>query len=159
MRKLTLITGLIAAGLLGLLWLGTGIVTEIDRNRAAILEAQANIEQARAMQESARAAQEAAQAAQIASAGQSTVSVMVAVLFGMVLAAVIGFAALYVYLRFFRETPQPAERIHIPAAPRERLPQVDPQQAMLQQMTQMMMLEMLSRYSERLPAPRQEGER
>ena len=158
MRKLTLITGLIAAGLLGLLWLGTSIATEIDRNRVAILEAQANIEQERAMQESARAAQEAAQAAQIASAGQGTVSVMVAVLFGMVLAAVIGFAALYVYLRFFRETPQPAERIHIPV-PRERLPQVDPQQAMLQQMTQMMMLEMLSRYSERLPAPRQEGER
>ena len=158
MRKLTLIAGLIAAGLLGLLWLGAGIATEIDRNRVAILEAQANIEQARAMQESARAAQEAAQAAQIASAGQSTVSVMVAVLFGMVLAAVIGFAALYVYLRFFRETPQTAERIHIPA-PRERLPQVDPQQAMLQQMTQMMMLEMLNRYSERLPAPRQEGER
>ena len=155
MKRLSIFVGLIAAGLLGLLWLGTGIATEMDRNRVAILEAQANIEQARAMQESARAAQEAAQAAQIASAGQSTVSVMVAVLFGMVLAAVIGFAALYVYLRFFRETPQPAERIHIPV-PRERLPQVDPQQAMLQQMTQMMMLEMLSRYSERLPAPRQE---
>ena len=137
--------------LLGLTWAGASLATSFDRNRVAIAQAQAAIEQARAAQEAAIAAQEAAQAAQIASAGQTTISTFQSVLFGMVLAAIIGFAAVFVYLRFFRPATQPVTRIHIPSQHQEPLPDVDPQQALLQQMTQIMLLEMLGRQMERLP--------
>ena len=129
--------------LIGLLFVGSSLVLNFNRNRVTIVQAQAAIEQARAVQEAARAAQ-------IASAGQTTVSTLNALLFGMVLVSIIGFAATFVYLRFFRTTRQPVERVHIPSAPSERLPQVDPQQAMLQQMTQMLLLELLGRYTARL---------
>ena len=158
MKKLAIFTIIALGLLLFLAWLIGSITTAMDRNRVAIAQAQANIEQARAMQEAAIAAQDAARAAQIASAGQTTVSTLNAVLFGMVLAAVIAFAAVFVYLRWFRETPQTVERIHIPPALRESLPESDPQQAMLQQLSQMMLLELLQRQMERLPQPRPEDE-
>jgi hypothetical protein len=152
MKKLFAFTLFVVAILLILAWLGTGIATVMGRNRVAIAQAQANIEQARAMQEAAIAAQEAAHAAQIASAGQTTVSIINAILFGMVLTAIIAFAVIFVYLRFFREATQPTTtRVHIPSIPREHLPEADPQQALLQQMTQMMILEILQRQMERLP--------
>ena len=99
MKNFPVAITLIVGVLLGIVWLGASTAVDLGRNYTSILEAQASIEQARAIQE-------AAVAVQIASAGQTRVSTINSLLLGGINAAIIGFAVVYVYLRWYRP-PQP----------------------------------------------------
>lgn len=124
---------------------GALVAINLTQNRVAIVQAQAAIEQA-------HAAQEAAKAAQIASAGQAAMGIGQTIVLLLVILAVLGFAALYVYLHFFKNVPDashPANSSRFPSQMGQpSLPQIDPQQLLLQQMMtqQAVLLEILAQH-------------
>jgi len=127
---------------------GALVAINVSQNRVAIAQAQAAIEQA-------RAAQDAAKAAQIASAGQTALGIGQTIILILVLAALVGFAAVYVYLRFFRRAPAAETQVHaLPSYQPPRISQPDNQQLLMQQMQQMnqlLMMEMLTQRRQALP--------
>ncbi|RMH46189.1 MAG: hypothetical protein D6694_03760 [Gammaproteobacteria bacterium] len=135
---------------------GALVAINFTQNRVAIMQAQAAIEQAHAVQEAARAAQ-------VASAGQAAVGMGQTVILLLVIVAILGFVAFYLYLRFVKHVSDASPPRNLTAFPplteRTSLPQVDTQQLLLQQMMtqQAVLLEILARHqASSLPSPYQE---